>query len=105
MVSVHDGRTELQLSTNHGEEIIRIISARKASESESRRFLGKPLNKWQRSDLARLKNIPDSEIDYSDIPPLTEEQLATPFRPNKHLVAVRLDREVRSVMEHQRSGH
>jgi uncharacterized protein (DUF4415 family) len=87
-------------------------------------ILGKPLNRRQRSDLARLKNMPDSEIDYSDIPPLTEEQLATAFRPNKHLVAVRLDREVfewlrafgegystringilRSVMEHQRSGH
>lgn len=84
-------------------------------------ILGKPLNRRQRSDLARLKNLPDSEIDYSDIPELTDEQLAVAFQPNRQLVAVRLDRDVlewlrapgegyttrinkilRAVMEHQR---
>ncbi len=39
--------------------------------------------------------LPESEIDYSDIPPLTEEQLAGAFRPkSKQLIAVRLDRDV-----------
>jgi uncharacterized protein (DUF4415 family) len=39
--------------------------------------------------------MPDSEIDYSDIPPLAEEQLANAFRPrDKQLIAVRLDRDV-----------
>jgi uncharacterized protein (DUF4415 family) len=57
-------------------------------------ILGKPLSRRQRADLARLKNLPDSEIDYSDIPPLTPEQLATAFQPNRQLIAVRLDREV-----------
>jgi uncharacterized protein (DUF4415 family) len=57
-------------------------------------ILGKPPSKRQRADLARLKNLPDNEIDYSDIPPLTAEQLATAFQPNRQLIAVRLDREV-----------
>lgn len=35
-------------------------------------ILGKPLTMRRRADLARLKNLPDSEIDYSDIPELTE---------------------------------
>ncbi len=83
-------------------------------------ILGRPLSRRQRADLARLKNLPDSEIDYSDIPPLGDEQLAAAFRPNKHLISVRLDRDVfdwlrargrgystcinnilRAVMEHQ----
>ena len=57
-------------------------------------ILGKPLTREQRSELARLKNRPDSEIDYSDIPPLTEGQLAGAFQPNRQLVAARLDRDV-----------
>ncbi len=85
-------------------------------------ILGKPLSREQRAALARLKALPDSQIDYSDIPPLTDAQLAGGFRPNKHLISVRLDRDVfdwlhakgkgystavntilRAVMEHQRS--
>jgi len=57
-------------------------------------LLGQPLTSEQRADLARLKNRADSEIDFSDIPPLTEKQLATAFQPNRQLIAVRLDREV-----------
>jgi uncharacterized protein (DUF4415 family) len=57
-------------------------------------ILGKPLTKRQRADLARLKNLPDSKIDYSDIPELTEEQLSRMFQPNRQLVAVRLDQDV-----------
>lgn len=39
--------------------------------------------------------MPESEIDYSDIPPLTDEQLANAYRPHdKQLIAVRLDRDV-----------
>ena len=36
----------------------------------------------------------DSEIDYSDIPPLTDEQLSRFRRAPKVLVAARLDRDV-----------
>ena len=58
-------------------------------------IFNQPLKRTQREALRRLKNMPDSEIDYSDIPPLTDEQLAAAFRPkSKQLVAVRLDRDV-----------
>jgi uncharacterized protein (DUF4415 family) len=36
----------------------------------------------------------DSRLDYSDIPPLTEEQLAQFRRTPKVLVAARLDRDI-----------
>jgi uncharacterized protein (DUF4415 family) len=36
----------------------------------------------------------DSALDYSDIPPLTEEQLAQFRRTPKVLVAARLDRDI-----------
>lgn len=36
----------------------------------------------------------DSGIDFSDIPELTEEQLASAKRPARVLVAARLDRDV-----------
>jgi hypothetical protein len=41
-----------------------------------------------------LKNRPDSEIDCSAIPPLTDEQFAAAFQPNRQLIAVRLDRRL-----------
>jgi uncharacterized protein (DUF4415 family) len=45
--------------------------------------------------LDRLAAMPESEIDFSDIPPLTDAQLAAAFRPrSKELVAVRLDRDI-----------
>src|SRR5438552_18216692 len=85
--------------------------------------LGKPLQPAQKRMLRRLKQMPDSEIDYSDIPPLTDEQLASARRPAKKLVAVRLDAEIldwlrqhgegystrinnilHAVMTHQRAG-
>jgi uncharacterized protein (DUF4415 family) len=62
---------------------------------KSEDILGKPLSECQRRELDKLAAMPDSEIDYSDIPPLTEEQLANAFRPrDKQLIAVRLDRDV-----------
>ena len=61
-------------------------------------ILTKPLSKRQKSDLARIAQKQatgnDSQIDYSDIPALTEEQLAKAKRAPKILVAARLDREV-----------
>lgn len=88
-------------------------------------IFNKPLTKKQTSALRRIKAKQDadddSEIDYSDIPRLTEEQFANARRPARKLVAARLDADVmewlqsfgpgystrintllRSVMEHQR---
>ena len=61
-------------------------------------ILTKPPSKRQKADLARIAKSQaagdDSRIDYSDIPALTEEQLANAKRAPKILVAARLDREV-----------
>jgi uncharacterized protein (DUF4415 family) len=58
-------------------------------------IFNKPLSQAQRRDLERLKAMPESEIDYCDIPPLTNEQLASGFRPKaKQSIAVQLDPDV-----------
>ena len=69
-------------------------------------ILGKPLSRRQQQALERLAARPDSGIDYSDIPPLSEEQLASAFRPkSKQLVAVRLDRDVLAWLKQYGSGY
>jgi|SRR5579871_406188 len=57
-------------------------------------IVNKPLTRQQRAVLKRLKARPDSHIDYSDIPQLTDKQLAQFRRTPKVLIAARLDREV-----------
>lgn len=59
-------------------------------------IFAKPLTKRQRADLEKLRRMGDSAIDFSDIPELTEEQLAqaTRARPPKKLIAARLDPDV-----------
>jgi uncharacterized protein (DUF4415 family) len=61
-------------------------------------ILNKPLSKKQKAVLSRIGKRQaagdDSDIDYSDIPPLTGAQLAQFRRTPKVLVAARLDREV-----------
>lgn len=58
----------------------------------------KPLTERQKAVLdgvaARQKQEDASQIDYSDIPALTDKQLAQFRRPPKKLVAVRLDADV-----------
>ena len=45
--------------------------------------LSKPLTHEQRGQLARLKNIRDEDIDFSDIPEMTDEQFARATRPGR----------------------
>jgi len=56
-----------------------------------------------KSDLAKLEQMTDEEIDFSDIPPLTDEQLSKmkPLRevipqavPNKVRITIRLDADI-----------
>jgi uncharacterized protein (DUF4415 family) len=58
----------------------------------------KPLTERQKTTLdgvaKRQKRSDASQIDYSDIPALTDEQLSQSRRPPKKLVAVRLDADV-----------
>ena len=74
----------------HGEEdITRITPARPAVSVSAEDILSKPLTKRQKADLARIAEQQaagdDSRIDYSDIPKLTEEQLANAKRAPKRV--------------------
>ena len=70
-------------------------------------IFNKPLAAKQKSMLKRLRKLPESEIDYSDIPPLTEEQLAKAIRPNRarEYVGVRLDWDVLYWLKEKGPGH
>jgi uncharacterized protein (DUF4415 family) len=61
-------------------------------------IFGSAPNKRQQAVLDRIAKRQaandDSEIDYSDIPPLSDEQLSQFRRAPKVLVAARLDRDV-----------
>jgi len=61
-------------------------------------IFSRPLNKRHEAVLARIAKWQaageDSDIDYSDIPALTDEQLAQFRRAPKVLIAVRLDRDI-----------
>ncbi len=68
-------------------------------------IFNKPLTRKQKAQLERLKKMPDSEIDYSDIPPLTDEQLTQFRRAPKVLVAARLDRDVYNWLKQYGEGY
>jgi uncharacterized protein (DUF4415 family) len=75
-------------------------SSRPAKQtSVSAEFIfSKPVSKAQKDVLSRIAKRQaagdDSGIDYSDIPPLTDEQLTQFRRTPKVLVAARIDKEV-----------
>jgi uncharacterized protein (DUF4415 family) len=79
---------KLSASSQHGKQI------RASAES----IWTKPLTERQRATLdgvaRRQKRADAAQIDYSDIPALTDKQLAQFRRPPKKLVAVRLDADV-----------
>ena len=68
-------------------------------------IFNKPLTPKQKTQLDRLGKMPDSEIDYSDIPPLSDEQLAQFRRAPKVLVAARLDRDVYDWLKEYGEGY
>ena len=61
-------------------------------------IFSKPVSKKQKAVLSRIAKRQaagdDSDIDYSDIPPLSDEQLARFRRSPKVLGAARLDRDI-----------
>ena len=69
----------------------------------------KPPNKRQTAVLTRIAKRQaageDSAIDYSDIPELTDEQLARFRRAPKVLVAARLDRDVYDWLQQYGKGY
>jgi uncharacterized protein (DUF4415 family) len=52
-----------------------------------------PLSSKQKQALVELGRLPDSEIDYSDIPASRDEDLAL-YKPVKKLTTVRIDADV-----------
>ncbi len=55
------------------------------------------LSKDQQEEIRALQEMPDEEIDYSDIPPVTDWSKAVVgrfYRPIKETVTIRLDADV-----------
>ena len=69
----------------------------------------KPLTERQKAALGgvarRQKRADVSQIDHSDIPALTDKQLAQFRRPPKKLVAVRLDADVFEWLQRYGAGY
>ena len=69
-----------------------------------------PLSDKQRARLSMLSRTPDSEIDYSDIPPLSDEfwknAVRNPFyKPIKQVTTVRVDSDVLLWLKGQGKGY
>ncbi len=69
-----------------------------------------PLTEAQKAGLERLAAMPDAEIDTSDIPELTDAQLAEMkrpehFRPVKKQITARLDADVLAWLKASGKGY
>jgi uncharacterized protein (DUF4415 family) len=69
-----------------------------------------PLTKKQKAELKALSDMSDSEIDYSDIPPLNDafwkNAVRNPFyRPTKTSTTVRVDSDVLAWLKSQGKGY
>jgi uncharacterized protein (DUF4415 family) len=69
----------------------------------------KPLTELQKKALENVRRrqqlADNSQIDFSDIPALTDKQLAQFRRPPKKLVAVRLDADVLEWLQQYGAGY
>ena len=69
-----------------------------------------PLTEKQEAELKALAEMPDSDIDYSDIPPLTDDfwknAVQNPYyRPTKTATTVRVDSDVLAWLKGQGKGY
>ena len=69
-----------------------------------------PLTNEQKAELKALSEMPDSEIDYSDIPPLDDafwkNAVQSPFyKPTKTSTTVRVDSDVLAWLKGQGKGY
>ena len=69
-----------------------------------------PLTEERKAELKALAERPDSEIDYSDIPPLDDDfwknAVRNPFyRPTKKSTTVRVDSDVLAWLKRQGKGY
>jgi uncharacterized protein (DUF4415 family) len=106
-----------------GAEVIRIMSARRVPTRKRGSAMSKksvkhnlepdrlaPLTQQQKAEIDALKSASESEIDYSDIPPLTDEfwkiAVRNPFyRSTKSTTTVRLDTDVLLWLKSQGKGY
>jgi len=68
------------------DEVIRIISARKAMQEKGENML----TEKQKAQLKALAEMPDDQIDYSDIPETTDEQWKTAVRGMTKHISIRV---------------
>lgn len=71
------------------------------SEEDIQRYIRSP---QFRKDSARARAIRDEDIDFSDIPELTEEELARMQRPKQQLT-IRLDRDIVEWLKSQKGPY
>lgn len=69
-----------------------------------------PITEERRKELERLAQMPDSEIDYSDIPPLDEDffkraKVGVFYRPIKAPVTMRIDKDVLDWLRSKGAGY
>lgn len=76
----------------------RSVSSRREKRIPASALFTRPLADRQRRELQTLRDVPDSDIDYSDAPerhPMAKETHVGKFyRPIKQLVSIRLDADV-----------
>jgi uncharacterized protein (DUF4415 family) len=75
-----------------------------------RRAFDTPLTAAEKREARALAAMPDSEIDYSDIPPLTDEfwknAARNPFyRPVKKQLTVRVDSDILAWLKQKGAGY
>jgi uncharacterized protein (DUF4415 family) len=71
---------------------------------------GDPLTRRQKKSLEQIAEIKDEDIDFSDIPELTDEWFARAvrgkfYRPIKEIVSIRLDKDVLAFFRSQGAGY
>ena len=69
-----------------------------------------PLTEKQKAELAALADMPDSEIDYGDIPELSDGQFRNAargrlYRPVKQQITARVDADVLAWLKAQGKGY
>ncbi len=68
----------------------------------------KGLTKEQMAEIKVLQEMPDEEIDYSDIPPVTDwsnAEVGRFYRPVKETVTIRLDADVLAWLKQGEKGY
>jgi len=71
---------------------------------------GDQLTRRQKENLKKIARIKDEDIDFSDIPELTDEWFARAvrgkfYRPVKEIVSIRLDKDVLAFYRSQGPGY